>query len=376
MARFDDWVTDREVTREKLHAFVGDPELIGERFLGKYTVATTSGTTGTPEIFVMDDRSLAVTSTLMFRVLRAWLIVLGRGRLAMVIATGGHYASNVIASRLRKRRSPMIQILPVQMPLLDMVAELNRFRPAILASYASMGALLAGEQQAGRLRINPALVVLSAEGLPTAEYDRIATAFKAKVRHTYAATECPFISYSCEQEWVHVNSDWLVLEPVNADYRPTPPGEQSHTVLVSNLANRVQPILRYDLGDRVLQRPDSCPCGNPLPAIRVQGRAADVLTFLTDRGEQVSIPPLAFELDHIPGVELFQVVQTTPTSLRVRLRQVSAADPERLWQAVHAEITRLLTAHKLGHVTVERAEEPPEQSPGGKYRTLIPLARG
>lgn len=27
----------------------------------------------------------------------------------------------------------------------------------------------------------------------------------------------------------------------------------------------------------------------------------------------------------------------------------------------------------LDHVTVERAEEPPEQSPGGKVRKVIPL---
>lgn len=80
----------------------------------------------------------------------------------------------------------------------------------------------------------------------------------------------------------------------------------------------------------------------------------------------------------IPGVELFQIVQTTPASLRVRLRPASSAgaDPERVWRAVRAEITRLLTGHGLGHVTVERAGEPPEQSPGGKYRTIIPLSQG
>ena len=152
------------------------------------------------------------------------------------------------------------------------------------------------------------------------------------------------------------------------------PGEQSHTVLVSNLANRVQPILRYDLGDSILQRPDPCPCGNPLPAIRVQGRAADVLTFPTEYGRQVSIPPLAFEVNHIPGIEQFQIVQTTPTSLRVRLRLASGADTDRIWQAIRTELSHWLTEHKLSQVTIERAEEPPEQSPGGKYRTVIPLS--
>jgi phenylacetate-CoA ligase len=43
-----------------------------------------------------------------------------------------------------------------------------------------------------------------------------------------------------------------------------------------------------------------------------------------------------------------------------------------VWQAVRTEITHLLTEHKLDHVTVERADELPEQSPGGKYSTILP----
>jgi len=383
MPRFNDWCTDRNVTFEKVRAFVDNPDLIGERFLDKYTISTTSGTTGTRGIFLSDDRSLAVAGAIFFRMMSSYLgawdvvrILTGGARMALVNAMGGHYASAVAATRLRKQWSKTVQVFPVHMPLSEMVAGLNRFRPVLVAPYASMGALLASEQEAGRLHINPVLMVLSAEGLPAREYDRIARAFNTKVRHSYAATECPHLSYVCEHGWLHVNSDWVVFEPVDADYRPVPPGEQSHTVLLSNLANRVQPILRYDLGDSILQRPDPCPCGNPLPAIRVQGRAADVLTFPTDRGEQVTIAPLVFGtlLDRTPGIELFQIVQTAPTRLRVRLRPATGADLNRVWQTVQTEITRLLAEHKLDHVMVERAEEPPEQSPGGKYREIIPLS--
>lgn len=386
MPRFDDWVTDREVDLERVRAFAGDPDLIGERFGGRYTLATTSGTTGTPGIFLLDDRAMAVTNALALRMLSAWhglgdvvRILAGGGRMAMVMATGGHFASAVAAARLQKSRwgRTALQMLSAQTPTAELVARLNAFRPAILAPYASMGALLASEQEAGRLRIRPVLVVLSAEGLALGEYDRIARAFNARVRHSYAATECTFLSYSCEQQWLHVNADWAMLEPVDADYRPVPPGQQSHTVLLSNLANRVQPILRYDLGDSVLQRPDPCPCGDPLPAIRVQGRSADVLTFPAEDGRRVPIAPLAFGIlaDQTPGVELFQIVQTAPTSLRVRLRLEAGAEPDRVWEVLRSAVTRLLAEHGLGHVAVERGEEPPERSSGGKVRKVIPLAR-
>ena len=383
MARFDDWATDREVTIHKARAFAEHPDLIGQRFLGKYTLNTTSGTTGTPGIFVLDDPSMAVVSAMALRTLQAWLgfgdlvrILVGGGRMAMTFASGSHSATAVPAARVRKSASwrKRVLTLSVHAPLAEMVTQLNEFRPALFAPYASIAKLLAGEQEARRLNIRPVLMVLVAEGLPVDEYDRIAKVFDTTVETSYAATECPFLSYSCAERWLHVDSDWAVLEPVDADYRPVPPGEQSHTVLLSNLANRVQPVLRYDLGDSILQRPDPCPCGTPLPAIRVQGRSADVLTFSKEDGGRVSIPPLALEVDQIPGVDLSQIVQTAPTSLRVRLRPAPEADPERVWQAVRGEITRLLSAHKLDHVAVERAEESPEQSAGGKYRTVIPLS--
>ena len=71
---------------------------------------------------------------------------------------------------------------------------------------------------------------------------------------------------------LHVSADWYIFEPVDRNYRLVLRGEPSHTVLMTNLANRVQPLIRYDQGDSVTLRPDACPCGSPLPAIRVVGR--------------------------------------------------------------------------------------------------------
>lgn len=324
MARFEDWATDGEATMEKVRRFIGDPSLVGERFLGKYLVATTAGTTGTPGIFVLDDRHIRTGTLAARQALAKWLSlgdlvkVLIRGaRIAVLHATGDHFISVATVIRMRRSSGLLARIrrdFSVHTSIPELVAELNRFRPALLFGYATMVLLLAAEREAVRLRINPVLLVVSAEGLAEQEYGRIAKAFGAKVGNLWGSTEIAGVAYSCAEGWLHVMSDWALIEPVDADYRPTPPGEQSHTVLVSNLASRVQPILRYDLGDSILQRPDPCPCGNLLPAIRVQGRAADVLSFQTECGERVAIPPLAFELDHVPGIELFQIVQRTPTA--------------------------------------------------------------
>lgn len=385
MANFDAWVTDPEATLEKARAFAGREDLIGQKFLGRYTLATTSGTTGTRGIFLLDDHTMAVTQAVAFRMLSSWLgfgdfmkIVAGGGRTSMVMATGGHFASAVAAARLRKgRAAKAVQVLSVHMPMAELVERLKAHRPVLVAPYASAAALLADEQEAGRLLIKPALLTLSAEGLPEREYDRIAKAFKCKVGNSYAATEVTFLSYSCKHHWLHVNADWVVLEPVDAEYRPVAPGVHSHTVLVSNLANRVQPILRYDLGDSVLMRPDPCPCGNPLPAIQVKGRSAEVLNFTNERGERVALPPLLFGtiVDRTPGVERFQLVQTGPAALRVRLLAIADESRDFVWRAVRGQIANVLGHHGLAHVKIELGEEAPEQSAGGKYRQIIPLAQ-
>ena len=219
------------------------------------------------------------------------------------------------------------------------------------------------------------LLALSAEGLRTSEYERIARAFDAKVGNSYAATECTFLSYSCEEGWLHVNADWVIVEPVDADHRPVPPGQQSHTVLITNLANQVQPILRYDLGDSVLQRPDRCGCGNPLPAIRVQGRASDVLTFEASDGGEVRVAPLAFTLaiEPIHGIDLWQIVHTDRNTIRIRLRVDPASDVHAVRGSVAEAVERMLAKHGLGNVGVEQAEETPEQSTAGKFRHVIPF---
>lgn len=165
---------------------------------------------------------------------------------------------------------------------------------------------------------------------------------------------------------------------LDANFKPVAPGVQSHTVLVSNLANRVLPILRYDMGDSIIVRPDQCPCGNPMPAIHVLGRVADLLTFASSKGNvkvRITSLQLATVMDRVPGVQLFQVVQTAPTSLRLRLRTAEGIDVNQVWQKVYIQMSELLRSNGLDNVVVEHAAEPPEQTLSGKYREVIPLSQ-
>ncbi|WP_427892733.1 phenylacetate--CoA ligase family protein [Kribbella sp. GL6] len=379
MARFDDWVTDRRVTRAKVEAFVADPALVGHRFLGEYLVATSSGTSGLRGLYVMDRQYTGMDMVLASRAggllsARDGIRLLARGgRTAVVAAPNGHFFTVAGTARFRldhPRLGQRMRIFSIDRPIPELVDELNRFDPGMLSGFLGTLVLLAGEQEAGRLRIRPAVVVPGGETLSAEVRDRLAQAFGAKVRAAYAATECSYLAGGCEEGWYHVNSDWAILEPVDAEYRPTPAGEWSHTVLLSNLANQVQPFLRYDLGDSVMLRPDPCPCGRIFPAVRVQGRALDLLSLPAADGGTIDLSPMLFgtSLDRVPGLQQYQLVQSDPCTLRVRLRPADTT-----WDVVRAELTQLLAERKVVGVTIERADEPPQREPGGKFRRVVPL---
>lgn len=84
---------------------------VGRRLHDRYTVTTTSGTTGTHGIFIQDDHSMTTAAVMAARSLGSWLTtgdiakILRNGRrMALVAPSGGHFASATAAARLSAGR--------------------------------------------------------------------------------------------------------------------------------------------------------------------------------------------------------------------------------------------------------------------------------
>lgn len=380
---FDEWITDPEVTKASVDAFVADRSLVGHHYLGRYFVCTTSGTTGVPTLLVHDDGMLALSSAVeLARAVPAWGLALSDwsrfgklgGRVAAVFVTGGHFQG--VASMKRRylenpRREKTARMFSALAPLPEIVAGLNEYQPAMLAAYPSSLALLAEEQLAGRLQINPILVLPTGETLTPYTREQIQLAFQANVRQNYGASELPVIAYDCGKGGLHVNEDWVVFEPVDEEFQPVPPGQASHKVLITNLANRVQPVIRYELGDSVIVNPEPCPCGSPLPSISVEGRNDDILRFANQQGQSIPIMPMALwsVIKDTPGVFRFQAIQTAPGQLKMRLQAKIKDEEEQVWKLVEGRTHDFLASHGLGDVTIVRAPELPAPNPiNGKFR--------
>ena len=386
MDRFDEWVCDPAVTRTAVEAFTADPSRIGQEFLGRYLVWTTSGTSGVPALLVQDRAALAVYTPV--SIVRGYMtcstplgflidvakVAARGGRIATLLVTGGHHGGAVMVARAHRRHPRTVhrnRLLSVLRPLEDLVDELNRLQPAVLHGYPSALTLLAGEQEAGRLHIAPVLMGSTGETLTTPARQQIETAFGCRLRNSYGSSEAGAIAFACNRAQLHVNTDWVIVEPVDRHHRPVEPGTASHTVLVTNLANRVQPVIRYDLGDSITWHPNPCPCGSPLPAITVHGRADDVLT-LPGRDHDVRILPLALGTvaEDTPGVHRAQIIQTGPSTLTVRFTTHTHSNPDTVWEQLHQRLDGYLTDQHTSRVTIERSALPPAARASGKYLTV------
>ncbi len=384
MAGFNEWVTDPGIRLDRVRTFIADPARLGTPFLGRYAIWHTSGTTGTPGIFVHDSYALGTyIALLLMRCYLSWTtahisrrLARQRWRTAFIFATGGHFATNAFETVTRELRPGALQTPPIfsiQQPLPDLVQALNDGQPAILATYPSVLAVLTDEQSCGRLKIRPLLIAAGGECLKPGVRSDAERVFRCKVHNVYAASEFMGIAFDCNHGRLHVNSDWVILEPVDADLRPLTPGSQPYDVLLTNLTNTVQPIIRYRMGDRISFDRDPCPCGNPLPTITVEGRDDEILTFETSDSRASTILPMALEavVEVIPGVQRFQLVQTGPMTLKVRLETVSGSDEAQVWETVENHLHIFLELQGLLDVHIERSPECPAQHiRSGKFRQV------
>jgi phenylacetate-CoA ligase len=383
MAAFEAWVTDPAVRYVDVDRFIHDPANIGRPFHGRYTVFTTSGSTGAPAVLLHDEQELAtiaalslVRGTLAWSSPRgilasAWHLLRGRQRLAAVFATGSHLPAVSIAERRRRGGlGRQLKVFSILTPLPALVDALNAFQPSRMDSYPSALAILAGEQQAGRLAIHPALLTTVGETLTLPVRGQIESAFGARVYQHYSTAETGTLAQECRHQRLHLNSDWFVLEPVDQALNPVPPNRRSHGILVTSLANRIQPLIRYHIGDSVVLHAEPCPCGSPLPVLSVEGPADETLVIKTSAGERRLLPLAVYgRLKQIADVQRYQLIQDAPDGLRLRLEVrpgLGEAASEAVWRSADTAVRELLG---LPDISLVRAAEPPQADPySGKYR--------
>jgi phenylacetate-CoA ligase len=370
MAQLDGVFTDRRLTRAMVEDHLGATGDSPTYLLGEYVVLASGGSSGERGVFVF-DRPAAVDYTLglvrpgIARLLAAGGPPPGGAKMALVAAGSAIHATRALPV-IFSGGMLSITSIPVTQPLDDIVERLNDLQPLMLQGYPSVLGLLAEEQLAGRLRISPRTVSGGSEQFPASVWAQVGAAFGVPVVDQFGSTEGVVGASAPETREIVLASDLAIIELVDEEDRPVDPGTPSAKVLVTNLFNRTQPLIRYELTDRFVEAPAVPEHGHR--RVTVDGRDDEML-----RWGDVVIHPVVIRsaLLEWPAIVEYQVRQT-PGGVEISVVAVSEVDECSVADAVRRQLAVAGLPSPL--VTVRRVPSVERHPQTGKARRFVPLA--
>jgi phenylacetate-CoA ligase len=307
MAEFDRVVTVPGLTLARIRQHLN--QLNGDGYLDdEYRAIVTSGYIGTQAVHVYGWDAFV---TFVMQGSR-WTGRRGEAPdavLAQAFATSTRHESGIFhAFSTFESGGPASHCFGGMQPLDEIVDGLNNARPAVqaLQAWPSLINQLALEAIKGRLTIKPAWVSVAGEVCTPPVREAVRSAWGIEASEFWGCSEGTYAFPCGVGEGMHVADDLVILEPADADGNVVPYGQPAERLLLTNLFNLTQPLIRYDLVDAVTMTDEPCPCGCAHRRITaVSGRIDGAFEY--DSGALV--PRKAFEQIVLatPGVANFFV---------------------------------------------------------------------
>lgn len=366
MANFDELVTDRSITKDRVEDFLSSSADPTDLLDGRYYVLHTSGSSGEIGLFVYsrDDiaRGMAQTPTPPFVGPR-------RVRTAFFGATGGHFAGATFASLMKSSALRLLfraETFEINSPLDKVRSGLNRLRPDVVAGYATALRILADEQTRGGLDIAPRLLLSSGEPLSPNDRSVIESTFGAPLLNAYMCTEHAYMGFAgTGGEGMYLMEDDLIFE-----------FHDDHTC-ITNLFNYTMPLIRYRMDDILAPVEDM---EKTLPFTRVReiiGRS-EYIPYFTDRsGREDFISPHIINELFVRNLKRFQLRVVDKGSFVFRAVAVPGISPdqrEEMLRAIRSKLMAILAEKELDNVSfeIEEVDDLPVDRKTGKFRLIIP----
>lgn len=327
----------------------------------------TSGSTGQPLTFLLDPdsdlRELAYT-------LRAWEF--GDYRLGdPVIQLRSYVPKPGQPLHYFDRRNNFHYLSAYHLTpkvMNDYVGIINRSGAKLLRGYASSLYIFCRFLVEKRIKLdNVTFAVTSSEMLLPHHRETIERAIGGPVLDWYGCNERIVTVSQCPTgQGYHSNSEYGILEVIDGQGRLVKEGEG--LVIGTALNNFVMPLIRYRPDDLVtIQKPKRCRCGRglPLQVVSISGRSDEILAF-----GSMMIPPINFyTMFHgINGVEQFQLIQETASSLTVKLAVNKDFTPVLRQAVIEGLRSRVGKTVKL---KLEVVEEIKRDAKTGKVKCII-----
>ena len=346
MQNFDQIVTDRSLTRQKIADFLTrstDPlELLDAR----YHVLHTSGTSGEVGYFIYSPEDWA----------RGMAQGIRRGRSrpqrrhrrfrrirgAFYGAVGGHFAGVSMASSAQVGIAKLlidIGLFEVNDPLPKVIRELNEFQPEFISGYTTALKILAAKQREGILKISPIGIGTGGEAMTLADKAVLEEAFGCEASSGYGCTEHLMMGGSTPGGHTMILYDDDLIYEFKEDHS-----------LVTNLYNYTLPLIRYRMSD--ILRPVANSSVSPYIEIEsLIGRNELVPMFINRDGAEDFISPHTINEIFVAGVSQFQMQLVDRTRFRFAACLDAALSPEQRQAALDTLSHRLreILDQKLMH---------------------------
>ncbi|MEU1419850.1 phenylacetate--CoA ligase family protein [Kitasatospora sp. NPDC086009] len=168
-----------------------------------------------------------------------------------------------------------------------------------------------------------------------AKLEKIAALWGVRLSNAYGSTETNSLGLVCERGSLHLTEDrhlFEVIDPETTD--PVPDGTAGELVITA-LAGRAMPLLRYRSGDFVTVSAEPCACGSPRRVLSHHGRVSEQLTVGGQRINKLALEQTVLATE---GAGLYWAAGVSGDHLEIRV-EAEVEDPAALCAAVAERVT-------------------------------------
>lgn len=330
----------------------------------------TGGSSGEPLIFFIGTERVTHDVAAKWRATRWWDVDIGDPEIVVwgsPIELGTQDKVRLIRDKLmRTELLPAFEMSDARVE--GFIARIREMRPRMLFGYPSAISHIAGYAEKKGIRLDELgvkVVFVTSERLYDHQREVISRVFAAPVANGYGGRDAGFIAHACPSGSMHITAEDIVVEIIDGEGRIQPPGVAGE-IVVTHLATRDYPFVRYRTGDVGVLSEDPCPCGRGLPVLsEIQGRSTDFV--IAADGTVMHGLALIYVLRDIPGVASFKIVQETTTLTTVFV------EPGPLFEAGDVGRIQAGLKRRLGEavtIDVKVVDVVPAEA-SGKFRYVI-----
>lgn len=330
----------------------------------------TGGSSGEPLTFYIGNKRVSHDVAAKWRATRWWGVDIGDTEAVIwgsPIELGAQDKIKLIRDKLlRTHLIPAFEMSPAKID--GFIQQIKALKPAMLFGYPSALAHIAKHAENTGQRLDDLgikVAFVTSERLYDHQREKIQQVFSCPVANGYGGRDAGFIAHQCPAGNMHITAEDIIVEIVDTDGQLLPDGEAGE-IVVTHLATRDFPFIRYRTGDVGVLSNELCQCGRGLPLLKeIQGRTTDFIVAHDDT--VLHGLALIYVLREINGIDSFKIIQHSidDTCVQVVKNQHYSPDSE---LKIQTEFKQRLGEHV--NVTVEYLTEI-EKEKSGKFRYVI-----